>query len=93
MAAALRRSLNKAKLVAPDPDIPVTLASGIWESLSSTLAIGAATLIAAACRSLRPSEGKSKTSVALLSTVGRGRDSKLDMAARSNAAKTFDVGA
>ena len=59
-SVALRRSPNKAKQVAPDPDIPVALASGICDNLSRTTAIAGAMPTAAASRSFRLEARKSR---------------------------------
>ena len=59
-SVALRRSPNKAKQVAPDPDIPVAMASGICDNLSRTTAIAGAMPTAAASRSFRLEARKSR---------------------------------
>ena len=92
---ALRRSPNKAKQVAPDPDIPVSPAMGIRDNRSRTGAISGAIRIAAASRSLRLLARKSRiaaVSCPCASNASAG-GSRREPGASPSAAKTFGVGA
>ena len=81
--------------MAPEPDIPVALASRIWDRLLSTSATAGATWIAAASRSLRADETKAISPAASSPAAGAdgAGEGGFDRGARSNAAKTFGVGA
>ena len=94
-SVALRRSPNKAKQVAPDPDIPVAMASGICANLSRTTAIAGAMPTAAASRSFRLEARKSTmAAVPLPSPSNELADySSVEPRASPSAAKTFGVGA
>ena len=92
---ALRRSPNKAKQVAPDPDIPVATAPGIRANLSRTTAIAGAMRTAAASRSFRLEARKSRIAAGSRPSASNGLadDSRLEPGASPSAAKTFGVGA
>src|SRR6516165_10158098 len=60
--AALRRLSNRAKQVAPEPDIRISFAWGACESNSSASAIAGATRNAPPSRSLRPETRASNVS-------------------------------
>src|SRR5271166_4049068 len=95
VAAALRRSANKAKQVAPAPDILAGLAPGTWDNLSSTTAIAGATRVAASSRSSPLSERDCRAAAASDPSAGddRAEDSNFDPGVSPSAAKTLGVGA